>query len=253
MFTSFNKISFDPITHTYTNESGKDYLSVNRMISKVQEEFPKEKIAYFMAKKQALRQEDILKSWEENSQKARDRGTRVHDIIERYHNTMEIKNEDKEEFSGLLKELNKYFTDYSRSYQEVILYSDKYKVAGRTDKVCLRTNRREKAVIDLYDYKTGIEEYRPKNRKYLFDPLSFIEDSRYNHDCLQLSCYAFMLEEMLDGKANIGRLGIFYIDKELNSKLVPAAYMKLEVEKLFKEFGNINKPTLTIYHFPEMI
>lgn len=239
MFTEFNKISFNPKTHTYTNMLGEEYLSVNKMISKVQEEFPKERIAFFMAKEQGVKKENILESWETNSQKARDWGTKVHDVIEHYHNTMEIKNEDKE-FSGLLKELNQHFIDYSRSYQEVILYSDTYKVAGRADKVCIRTNRREKGVIDLYDYKTGIEEYRPKNRKYLSDPLSFIEDSKYNHDCLQLSSYALMVEEMLDGKVNIGKLGIVYIDKELKPKLVPVAYMKLEVERLFKRFGNIN-------------
>lgn len=252
MFTSFNKISFNPVDHSYTNPSGEDYLSVNKMISKVQKEFPKDRIAYFMAKEQGLKPQDILKSWEENSQRARDKGTKVHDVIEHYHNTMEIKDEDRKEFSGLLKELSKYFTDYSRSYQEVILYSDKYKVAGRADKVCIRTNRREKSVIDLYDYKTGIEEYRPKNRKYLFNPLSFIEDSKYNHDCLQLSSYAFMLEEMLEGKANIGKLGVIYIDKELNSKLVPAAYMKLEVERLFKTFGNVNKEILSSVNHNEL-
>lgn len=232
MFTKSGGINFNPDIHTYTNSAGEVYLSVSRLIAKAREEFQENKIAHFVALKKKCTKEDVLNEWGEK----RDRGTTIHSVIQNYHDTMTISDENKG-YTNMLKELSAYFTDYARAYQEVILCSHKYKIAGTTDKLCLRTNRREKNIIDVYEYKTGKEEYVPKNRKYYLDPLSFLEDSGYMHDCLQLSCYAFMAEEMLGDKINIGRLAIIYIDKDLKTKLVPVCYMKLEAELLFKKFG----------------
>lgn len=231
MFTKSGGINFN-LPHTYTNSAGEVYLSVSKLIAKAREEFQENRIAHFVAISKGCTKEDVLNEWSEK----RDRGTIIHSVIQNYHDTMTI-SDDNKEYTDMLKGLSVYFISYARAYQEVILCSHKYKIAGTADKLCIRTNRKEKNIIDVYDYKTGKEEYVPKNRKYYLDPLSFLEDSGYMHDCLQLSCYALMVEEMLGDKINIGRLAIIYIDKDLKTKLVPACYMKLEAELLFKKFG----------------
>lgn len=237
MFDNLEKITFSSTAHSYSNASGEQYLSVNKMINKARIGFPKEKIAYYTAKRDNIKIEDVLCGWETKARNARNRGTKIHNIIQLYHDRMVIEDCNKEEYSGLLKELSKYFVSYARTYQEMVLYSNRYKVAGTADKVCIRSNRRDSSIIDIYDYKTGKESYSAETKKYYLKPLEYLEDCNYSHDCLQLSSYAFMLEEMSEGQINIGKLGIVYIDKDLKLKLVPVCYMKLEVELLFRKFG----------------
>ena len=80
-------------------------------------------------------------------------------------------------------------------HPELIIWNDKVKIAGQSDLVFIETVG-DKRYIDLSDYKTNgkIDTYNFMKHKML-DPLSHLMDCNYNHYRLQLSCYAWLLEQ----------------------------------------------------------
>jgi len=98
---------------------------------------------------------------------------------------------------------------------------------------------------DLYivDYKTnakGIETKayfnpRTKKKKMMYAPIAHIEDTTLEHYTMQLSIYAYMLQE-INPDFNIKLLRIVHVDKDFNETLMDLPYRKEEVRKLFKHY-----------------
>jgi hypothetical protein len=197
-----NRVKFDEASHTYTNMYNKKYTSATTLISKYKQPFEKEKIAAAYAKKHGGTAEYWIQQWAKAGEQACAKGTKFH----------KRKEDAMLSVDGIVKETGLYevqnlnsFTepniDYTKLpngiYPELLLWNHYFEIAGLADIVTI-----EDGWFSIDDYKTNkkIDSrsfHHPrtgyKKMKY---PISHVDDCNFRHYELQLSLYAFMLEEM---------------------------------------------------------
>jgi hypothetical protein len=112
-------------------------------------------------------------------------------------------------------------------HPELILWNDKVKIAGQADLVFIET-KGDKRYVQISDFKTNgkIDTYNFMKHRML-DPLSHLMDCNYNHYRLQISCYAWLLEQA----------GFIPTDLEFRHITTPYQfkYMKKEVESIMPD------------------
>lgn len=218
-------IKINEKTHTYTDEKGKKYKSVTTLLGKYAPKFdPYGYIAKAVAKKQGVSVEQIKDMWEKIASDSRDRGKRIHKIIENYI-LDGIEDPENIELINSFKNLNLK----GKLYPEEKIASEDLLIAGTMDLKIDRGND----IIDIFDYKTNKEiDFFSKYKNRLYAPISHLEDCSYNKYALQLSFYAFLCELK---SFKIGRLGILWIDE--NDKIIyyPVPYMKDTIEILIED------------------
>ncbi len=126
-------------------------------------------------------------------------------------------------------------------------------IAGTCDKLCLTSSHKD-APIDITDYKTNakgvlikdLDKHGKPQNKYFLGPLSHLLESKYSDYALQLSIYAYFLEQQTGRR--IGSLRIHFIptDNPLEHFFIPCIYMRETVIAML-EWHNEN-PLTTIIH-----
>lgn len=239
-------IYLEPVEHKYYHKvTGESFKSVTTVLGMLEPEFNSEQIALAISMQdpskkkeqyQNMSQEEILAEWKRINDEANEYGTEVHEIMERYllANKIYIPKNDYErdlisKFQGIDPMTN------GTIYPETILFSEKHKLAGTADIIedC-------GDYFNVWDWKTNkkfrfISEYD----HWLNPPVSHLSDCQYNVYALQLSIYAYMFQ--METKKKVGRLGIFYYNKEEGFKLVPLPYMGLEAKAVLDYWVKINK------------
>lgn len=233
-------VSLEPVSHRYFDTDGKEYDSMSRVIARFKKKFDAEKWSRIVAKKEGVSQNQIKKKWDKMRDDAAEHGTRIHDALERYEKEFTILPTDQD-LEPMIKAVTELYTGYARIFQEECLYDPEFMIAGTADKILQRT-KSSKSIIDIGDYKTNVRrgiEFQNKYRDYMSGPLSHLEDCNYNHYSLQLSAYAYMLENMTGSK--IGNLHIMYIPSSnpLAFKRIAVPYMKYEVIEMFKAYQEL--------------
>lgn len=230
------KVKLEPISHKYYDTEGREYLSVSKVLSLLSEPFDRG-IAKFSAKKLGITEEEVLASWDKKRDDAAAHGTRMHDALELYSKTGQILVENAE-MEAAIKSVLAEYSEYNRCHEEVALYSEKYRVAGTTDKICVLSNRKD-SMVDIADYKTNVEkgiEFVSKYNKWFYEPFSHLQDCNYIKYSFQLSIYAWMFENLTGRK--VRRMFLHFIPKDnpLQHQIIPVMYMKNDVELLFKTY-----------------
>jgi hypothetical protein len=236
-------VTLEPNQHRYFDQFGNEYTSVSKVLECVKNKFdPDGRILKASAAKRGISPEELQAEWKGKGKTATDHGTRIHNALERFQQTFTILPEDAD-LEPLVKSINGLFFNYGITYEELVIHSEAYMVAGTADKVCWKSVKKDSA-IDIFDYKTNISkgiQYEDSYRKYLKGPVSHLMDCNFNTYSLQLSLYAHMLQ-LTTGRP-IGRLGIVFIPPGdfLSWKLIPVPYMKLEAAALLDYFASIPK------------
>jgi hypothetical protein len=188
-------IQFQADKHLYT-KNNENYLSVTSLLKKLDPtdwDLVKQKYAT----KHGLTIEEVTQKWATQA----DGGTKIHAHFENATingggNVIVHKESDGIKYGHDLSTLTEGI------YPELILYSDRYKIAGQSDLVEIYEDK----VFKIRDIKTdrvlsfeSFKEFDPviKRRvpKYFKEPISGLELCNYNKYCLQLSVYALMLEQ----------------------------------------------------------
>lgn len=223
--------------HRYYNRDGEEYMSSSKFRALFKEPFDKN-AAYNCAGKtgyEGMTPEEVLQQWSDYGTERADEGTRIHKAIELFFDTATVLPENEHYRPGLLNIANQY-SEYYRTYNEVIVYDNDEKKAGTIDKPLITTSSKN-SIIDLTDYKTNIKGIKQKKydkhgkptNKYMLHCLSHLQDCTYNDYALQLSDYGYMVEKLTGRR--IGQLTIHYVHPEnllINYK-IPVPYMKLEI------------------------
>ena len=79
-------------------------------------------------------------------------------------------------------------------YPELLLWNDEYGIAGTADKVFIETVNNVR-YVDVDDYKTNNKIRKSNKFQKLKSPVDRLDDVNYNHYRLQVSLYAWMLEQ----------------------------------------------------------
>lgn len=246
-----NFVSLDEGTHTYTDRSGRQYLSVSAFRERFKPKFDRS-IAYRCAGKGEyinMTPEQVLAKWDQYRDDRSEIGTQYHNAIERFEKSTMILPEDQH-LKPMIFSVADQYREYYRIYQEQILYDEEFMLAGTTDKL-LVTSSHKNSPIDISDYKTNAkgvlvkdyDKYGKPDHKYFQEPLQHLLLSKYSDYALQLSIYAYMLEKKTGRR--IGSLRIHFIptDNPLGHFFIPVPYMKFEVIAMLE--WHRNNPMIT--------
>lgn len=253
-----DEITFNEKTHQYFNKDGVEYASVSRCLKNLQVPFDREGMSRRIAQSISAdtgvtveqAQKELLAEWDDKKDSSINKGNYVHDGLEDYAKTGKV----WELLEVPVAYMQAIFKQYYRFYPEVLLYSHKYKVAGRTDLILQRQKSRI-PVYDITDYKSneskgivfdsiGRKEAELKHyNRYLLPPLDYIEACNYVIYALQLSVYAFLLLDR--GNCKIGKLAIIFFDNEFKPTYIPVPFMYHEA-KIICEHNLILKPLPTV-------
>lgn len=199
-------VTFDEQAHTYTSAKGDKYISATQLIGLFKEHFDAAAVAVNYAKKHGQTPEYWLEKWDETRNTACDRGHEFHKAKEDYINGRGLVI-FKEQIQFVQ---NQNFHSHDNLacglYTELLLWNEAYQLAGQSDIVVIRQptaiSRGSKLVADLDDHKTNkrIDEtsyfnLKTKQHKMMKYPLNHLQDCNLQHYELQLSIYAWMLEQ----------------------------------------------------------
>ena len=243
-------VTLEPISHVYKNKQGDKYLSVSALLSMLSEPFAKDSIAGFVAKSRGVSKEQVIAEWDKKRDDAANHGTRIHEAIERWSDFKTVKEGD-EELADVIKSINGEYSKYNKSHNEVCLYSDKYRIAGTTDKICV-ISKTEGCDVDIADFKTNLSkpiQYFSEYKKTLYAPLNHLQDCNFIKYSLQLSLYAYMFEELTGRRVRqlyihmipppiIKEDGSYDFSSLMEHRKIPVYYAKGDVKLLLEHYSS---------------
>jgi ATP-dependent exoDNAse (exonuclease V) beta subunit len=223
-------IIFDTPSHTYTNKiTDEKYISVTTLISQFKDPFDKDKWSKIVADKKGTTQDKILGLWETITKNAQERGTKYHKIMEDYIKDGVILEEYKNVITSFAQKIKGINDDDTAVESEKLLYNHNYKIAGTADLVL--TNSKG---FHIFDFKTNKKiNFYNKYNTFFKEPIDHLMQCEYNTYAIQLSMYAFMLEELI--QLPCLSLRLFYL-REFQDKTfwqeMNTPYMKDSVKNL---------------------
>jgi len=238
---SNNALDFDEENHVYTRNY-EEYTSVTTFIDEFFPGFDAEAIAeekaYSYGKYSDKSKEEILDMWQQKA----DDGTDVHEEIEMYLNdvkagrstvyeNLQDKTSQALNFWETIEARDYWITDF---WPELQVYHDEYKLAGTID-VAFKHNSKggtAKRQVSLIDWKTNKGIYKtPYNDgdTGTHAITQSIPDSNWHHYSLQLSLYAYILEDQFN--QNIYKLQLVHLKPD-EYEVHDIPYRKEKVKKL---------------------
>ncbi len=201
-----SKVTFNEEAHSYTNDDdGRKYISATTLVGTFKQKFDAKKVSEAYAEKHGNTPEYWQAKWKEISKIACDKGTLFHKRKEQEGiDAGSVVRNKKIIPVHIAQDLAKIEHDYRNipdgMHQELQLWNNYFELAGLADMIIIDGN-----YFDVDDFKTNkkIDKFsfcHPKTgyKKMQF-PLQHLQDCNFNHYQLQLSIYAFMLEQ-LSGK-----------------------------------------------------
>lgn len=214
-------IDYDDSTHTYSYR-GRRYLSATQVIEYFSHQFDTDQRAEEHAYRHGMTKEHWIEDWDNTRDQALERGNRIHNLREEI-----VRARGMDVAFGIpmvVRNINLYpegqLTNLPDGiYPELKVWSHKWGVAGRSDKVVFKTVDAKSQVTDwsgwspsiLNDYNirtASIQDYKSNrfirtrgwlnkdgSRQMMKYPLEHLEDCAMVHYELQLSEYQVMLEE----------------------------------------------------------
>lgn len=211
-------MKFNEESHTYFNDDGIVYTSGTSFIKKFCKPFDKIKIATKFAKKHKRKIQDVLDEWDRVGKESIVKGLAYHKMMEdelSAKSNIVIDDENhpiiKSHWHEGLK-INDSLKLEPGVYPELIVWSDKYGIAGQADKVEIT----KKGFINIKDYKTSKEikmnsyERWDGTKEMMKFPLHYLEDCNYYQYCLQINLYAFLIKQH-NKNLKIGKMYIEHI------------------------------------------
>ena len=192
----------------------------------------------------------ILKEWDTINKKACDKGTRIH--AKKEHETLKEDNslfiKKHKLFEQVPETIDLYSseTDLSNlldgTYPELLIYNNVLEIAGQSDKVIVQTGIKDGIkYIDIDDYKTNKKlsfksyyNHKLGTSVKMAYPVNHLDDCNFNHYQLQLSLYAWLLEQH---GYTVRNITITYIpDEDSDAIIYKCEYLKKEIEAIIKDY-----------------
>lgn len=229
----FHHIAYNDEVHVYWNLLTKErYKSVTTLIGNYTPQFDTEGKSLACAKRDVReglttlsvldRQEELKAQWKEKNRISTEvRGTPIHNAIEMLL-THDVTAKEVCETTCLNKEFHKYvyyiekkkFKDRgAKLHPEVLVYSDKYKLAGQSD-LMLEYND----YLEIYDWKTNANKdlsYTCDYHTKFLSPLMFTPAGKLSHYAMQLAIYQIFAEQIFDKPVKLKSITHFKNDTDI--------------------------------------
>ncbi len=234
-----NEVYLEPNEHKYFDSEGNQYISFSVLYGKLVKKFDAVGISKLVSKSNGVSASEIRQGWEQTAIN----GSRVDAALERYAQTATL-GEGDEDLLGCVKEVLYKYRNYSKTFEQGIPYSKKYRVAGSWDKLSLTSNRKDSKFV-LSDFKCFVKGYDSlftvSGQPFLNAPLEHLPNTKFTKISLQLSYYSYLFEELTGRKCEKVFIDLITPVFDSNHKLlsyknevVPTIYLKNDV-KIFLE------------------
>ena len=231
------RIKFDEKSHTYTHTETKEkFISVTTLLGKYKKPFDKEFHARRVANREGVPIEMVLEMWENEKNKACDRGTNIHKLLEDYIEYGEV----NDTFSWLYKSYDKsvewHVDSFNKILSESVLYNEEFKIAGMADLIYEHKNDE----FTVGDFKTNKKfRFSSPFGERMLEPVDHLHNCEFNVYALQLSMYAYMYEKQTGKKCR--KCVIFYL-KDDAFRAYHVNYLKSDIEALlnYHKINTIN-------------
>lgn len=188
----------------------------------------------------------ILSEWKVTNTTATTKGTKFHNHKEN-RQYIDKGAENEGVFVKLIDELpdgleDLHHPDYAISIPELRLYNEEFMLAGTADEIFVEPSK----VFDVNDWKSNKKIDLTNKYQKMSYPLEHLEDNNFNHYCLQISVYAWMLEQF-GYKPNTLKFTHVVIDEDdnvLSETPYYTHYMKKEVEDMLNYYKAKKKELL---------
>ncbi len=239
------RCKFNPIGHIYEID-GKIYTSVTSVVSKFFPVFNPDEAIFKMKKGRnwnpsnqywGLEDSRIKQIWEQRGRDASDKGTFLHDQIEKFY--LDESYEEPDEFQ-LFRKFQFDHSSLVPHRTEWKIFDEEYEISGTVD--FLAKNGTE---YEIYDWKRSLKVVdsisgRPivENRwdKGLFN-LKDMGDTSYNHYSIQLSLYRYILEKNYE--IDVSKLFLVVLHPDyIKYYKVEVPYLKDKVEYILSTINN---------------
>jgi len=232
-----NEVYLEPNEHKYFDGQGNQYISFSALYGKLVKKFDANKIAGNYKDKS---KEEVLAMWQAQT----DSGTRIDNALELYAKSTTILDSD-EDLKELLPLVLEKYKIYNSTYEQGVVYSKEFRVAGSWDKLSIVSNRKDSRfqLSDFKAFEKGFESLFTisGNDKWLNKPLDHLPANKYTKISLQLSYYAYLFEQLTGRKCE--RLFIDLITPvtkdgkviSFTNQVVPVAYLRNDI-KIFLEY-----------------
>lgn len=193
-------IEFQEIGHKYFIHGESGYTSITTLIGKLFEHFDANKIIdkMLLGKKMldpsykyyGMNRSEIIALWDANGKDASEKGTAMHENIEKFYNNIAVEDHSIEfGFFGqfiLDFKLKPYRTEWTVFYT-------KYKLCGSIDMIFENPD----GTLQIYDWKRvkSIEYESFGNKTSIIPCIKHMPDTNFWHYSLQLNLYKMILEE----------------------------------------------------------
>lgn len=225
-------INFNDELHKYTNNSGREYISVTTLIGQCKDEFETNRVAKECEirgeerknyKYSGMKAEEIIGEWETICKEALRKGNKYHDLKELeilYQGQVLQKplNGSRLLFPGYQDYIDLNYLEAGITYPELRIYWDELEIAGHIDVVTVDYGN----VVHIKDYKTNKRPLSKKGYKgkKMKPPLDKFQDCSYIHYSLQLNLYGWILEQY---GYKVGSLEILH-KRFLDDEPIPEEY-----------------------------
>lgn len=239
-------LQFIPDTHTYqlVEKPELKFTSVSKLIEHVKQPFDKDFWSEKKAKEKGITKEEMLAEWAETNRIALEKGTKYHNEYEQ--KLLQGKRTHPSIETDGIKQAHDLTQLQPGVHPELIIYNLRYGIVGTADIVELYEDK----TFDIKDHKTNrklefesFKKFDPiyKDRRpvMMLTPLQHLQDANGIHYTLQLSLYAYMLEQF-GYKCNSLTIHhvIFDGNEPCNIVDYPLEYMKKEVINLLNWYKN---------------
>ena len=224
-------VKFDEASHRYYDDKHGEFTSVTTVLGKYKKPFDSALHASRVAKREGVSPEMVLEMWNIEKNKACDKGTKIHKLLEDYI-TVGVTQDD---YGWLYKSYDKgveYNIDkFKKVHCERLLHNTDSMVAGTADLIFEHSNNE----FTVGDFKTN-KKFRfcsPFGER-LLEPIEHLHNCEFNVYALQLSMYAY-LYELSSGK-KCRKLAIFYLQGD---RFVThhCNYLKSDVKNILKHLS----------------
>jgi hypothetical protein len=225
-----NNIFFDDESHSYFDKTtGKALISPSRIIKKYAHPFdPTGEILKRCATKEGVTPEELRAKWRKMGDDSIVRGHSIHDSFEQYIKTGVIQEDENADIINDFKKNVQVELD-GTLYPEVTLANIEHGIAGRTDLIHVWWDK----IIDVADFKTNKKINKYSFGKFMLPPLTHLPDSMFQHYEIQLSMYAFMLENQGYCPRN---LKLLWINPKRKIQVMPVQYKRTDVVAMLKHY-----------------
>ena len=217
-------------THKITKEK---FTSVTTFLGRYKPPFDSDKHATRVAKRECVSKELVLETWEEEKNRACDRGTHIHKLLEDYIDSGEV----EDTYGWLYKSYDKaaeYTIDpFDAVLCENLLYNEDIKIAGTADLIYEHKGKE----FTVGDFKTNKRfRFSSQYKEKMMPPVDHLDYCEFNTYALQLSFYAWLHEKQTGMRCR--KCVIFYLKGD---RFIPyhVNYLKTDIYKLLS-CANLN-------------